>query len=107
MKRVCQVIAIPSEGIAEYEELHAAVWPSVLSRIAKSNITNYSIYRYENLLISYFEYLGDDFEKDMSEIAADPETQRWWKLTDPLQRKVPEAREDEWWHVLPEVFHVD
>lgn len=107
MRRIAQVIAIPTEGIQEYERLHAAVWPTVLARIAASNIRNYSIYRYENLLFSYFEYVGKDFDADMAEIAADPETQNWWKLTDPLQRKVPEAGADQWWHAIPEVFHAD
>jgi L-rhamnose mutarotase len=107
MKRVAQVISLPSEGIEEYERLHEEVWPTVLERIKLSNITNYSIYRYENLLIAYFEYVGNDFEADMAAIAADPETQRWWKLTDPLQRPVPEAAEGQWWHVVPEVFHTD
>lgn len=107
MRRVAQVIAVKSEEIAEYEKIHAEVWPTVLDRLRKSNIRNYSIYRYENLLFSYFEYVGDDFDKDMAEIAADPETQRWWKVTDPMQNKVPEATENEWWHVIPEVFHTD
>jgi L-rhamnose mutarotase len=47
------------------------------------------------------------YEKDMATIAADPETQRWWKITDPMQSQVPEARSGEWWHVIPENFHVD
>jgi L-rhamnose mutarotase len=53
------------------------------------------------------EYTGTDYEKDMALIAADPETQRWWKITDPMQSQVPEARPNEWWHVIPENFHVD
>jgi L-rhamnose mutarotase len=53
------------------------------------------------------EYTGTDYEKDMATIAADPETQRWWKITDPMQSQVPEARPGEWWHVIPENFHVD
>ena len=59
------------------------------------------------MLFSYFEYVGDDYEGDMAAIAADPETQRWWTFTDPLQRPVAEAAEGEWWHAIPEVFHAD
>ena len=107
MRRVAQVIALPAENAAEYERLHAAVWPAVLARLAASGIRNYSIYRHGELLFSYFEYVGDDYDADVAAIAADPETQRWWQLTDPLQRRVPEASEGEWWHALPEVFHAD
>lgn len=107
MKRVASVIGIADENIAEYERLHAAVWPAVLARISASNITNYSIYRYGNLLFSYFEYVGSDYEADMAAIAADPDTQEWWKHTDPLQHGLPERAEGEWWHQIPEVFHAD
>lgn len=107
MKRVASVIGIADENIAEYERLHAAVWPAVLNRIKASNIRNYSIYRYGNLLFSYFEYIGSDYEADMAAIAADPETQAWWKHTDPLQSALPERAEGEWWHQIPEVFHAD
>ena len=107
MRRVAQVIALPAENAAEYERLHAAVWPAVLARLAASGIRNYSIYRHGELLFSYFEYVGDDYDADVAAIAADPETQRWWQLTDPLQRRVPEAADGEWWHPLTEVFHAD
>jgi L-rhamnose mutarotase len=107
VKRVAQVIGLPAEHAAEYERLHADPFPAVLDRLARSNIRNYSIYRYGELLFSYFEYTGDDYETDLAAIAADPETQRWWRFTDPLQRRVPEAAEGEWWHELPEVFHAD
>jgi L-rhamnose mutarotase len=53
------------------------------------------------------EYTGDNYEADMAMIAADPETQRWWKITDAMQAQVPEARPGEWWHTIPENFHVD
>ncbi|QEO10436.1 L-rhamnose mutarotase [Protaetiibacter larvae] len=107
MRRVASVIGLPEGGAAEYEELHAAVWASVVAQIAASNIRNYSIYRYGELLFSYFEYVGEDYEADMAAMAADPETQRWWELCEPLQRPVPERAPGEWWHELPEVFHAD
>ena len=88
MQRICELIHVRPEAIAEYERIHAEVWPTVLSRLAASHITNYSIYlrRPENLLIAYYEYTGDDLAADQAAIAADPETQRWWKITDPMQQ---------------------
>ena len=44
------------------------------------------------------EKLGENLRK---------KSQRWWKITDPMQSQVPEARPGEWWHVIPENFHVD
>jgi L-rhamnose mutarotase len=107
VKRIAQVIGIKPQDIVEYERIHSDVWPSVLATIKRANIQNYSIFRYEHLLFAYMEYTGDDYEADMKTIAADPETQRWWKITDPMQCQVPEAKPGEWWHVIPENFHVD
>jgi L-rhamnose mutarotase len=107
VKRIAQVIGIKPEAIAEYERIHADVWPSVLERIKKSNIQNFSIYRYENLLFAYMEYTGDNYEADMAAIAADPETQRWWQLTEPMQSPVSQALPNEWWHTIPERFHLN
>src|SRR5207342_90732 len=67
------------------EVLHANVWGEVLRQIALSNIRNYSIYRYGNLLFSYYEYVGDDLDADLAVMAQDPATRRWWALCSPLQ----------------------
>ena len=53
------------------------------------------------------EYTGANYEEDMKLIAADPETQRWWKITAPMQSQVPEAQVGEWWHTIPENFHLE
>lgn len=106
MKRVASVIGLPAENVEVYERLHAAVWPEVLARLSASNVSNYSIYRYGDLLISYFEYTGDDYDADMAAMAADPATQRWWAVCEPLQRPVTDRAEGEWWRELPEVFHL-
>lgn len=107
MKRVAQVIALDPDQIDEYERVHREVWPGVLAQITGSGIQNYSIYRYGNLLFSYFEYTGDDYEADMAAMAGDPTTQQWWAICEPMQRPVAECEAGEWWHALPEVFHHD
>jgi L-rhamnose mutarotase len=107
MQRLASVIGIAPDGIEEYERLHADVWPAVLAQISSSNIVNYSIYRFGELLFSYMEYAGADFDGDMAAMAADPATQEWWAVCKPLQRPVEDRAEGEWWKKLPEVFHLD
>lgn len=107
MKRIASVIGISPGSVERYEALHAAVWPAVLERIAASHIVNYSIFRYDQLLFSYMEYEGSDFDVDMAAMAADPVTQEWWDLCKPLQRPVENRAEGEWWKGLPEIFHTD
>jgi L-rhamnose mutarotase len=105
MRRVASVIRLKPEKEREYRELHAAVWPGVLAALAAANITNYSIFLRDGVLFSYFEYLGDDLEADLAEVARDETTQRWWKVTDPCQERVETAAEGEWWAPMEEVFH--
>jgi len=107
MKRIASVIGLRHEGREEYERLHADVWPAVLERISASNVVNYSIFRHGDVLFSYLEYIGDDFEADMAAIAADPVTQDWWAVCMPLQRPLDDRAEGEWWTTIPEVFHLD
>lgn len=109
MQRMGHVIGIRAEHIAEYKRLHAAVWPEVLARLHASNITNYSIFlrEPENLMFSYWEYVGTDFAADDAAIAADPVTQRWWALCGPMQAPLDTRAEGEWWAATEEVFHLD
>ena len=115
MQRICELIHVRPEAIAEYERIHAEVWPTVLSRLEASHITNYSIYlrRPENLLIAYYEYTGDDLAADQAAIAADPETQRWWTdhRSDAAAAGVrcpptDGSQAGGWWAPTDEVFHL-
>ena len=58
-------------------------------------------------LFAYFEYVGEDLEADMAKMADDPETQRWWKETDPCQKRLPGTPEGQQWLKISEVFHTD
>ena len=107
MKRYGSVIKLKPEKEEEYRELHANVWPSVLEMIRECNIRNYSIYFKDGWMFSYFEYVGVDFDADMKTMAADPNTQAWWKLTDPCQELLETRKEGEWWASMEELFHTD
>ena len=111
VKRFGSVIGLIPEKERYYRELHAATWPSVLERIKKSNMRNFSIYTTElegkKYLFSYFEYVGQDFEADMDAIAADPETKRWWKETDPCHLPLPNRKPGANWCEMEMVFVTD
>ncbi|HEY3397208.1 MAG TPA: L-rhamnose mutarotase [Armatimonadota bacterium] len=107
MKRYGAVIRLLPEVLEEYKRLHVAIWPGVAQTITECNIRNYSIFYRDGLLFSYFEYHGVDYAADMAKMAADPVTQQWWEICDPLQHPVETAAEGEWWAPLEEVFHQD
>ena len=107
MKRVAQVIRVRPEKLGVYRQLHLNPWKAVSEKIAQCNIRNYSIYLHGDVLFSYLEYVGEDYEADMRKMAEHEETRLWWSLTDPCQQPVEGAPEGEWWHEIEEVFHQD
>lgn len=112
MKRYGMVIGLKKAKLKEYVKLHAAVWPDVLKQITRSKIRNYSIYLRKlpdgkHYLFSYFEYVGRNFAADMAKMAADPTTQRWWKLCGPCQAPLADRGPGQWWAEMEEVFHHD
>jgi L-rhamnose mutarotase len=107
MKRFGQIIKVKPEHLEKYKEYHEKVWPEILKMIRECNIRNYSIYYRDNYLFAYFEYHGNDFEKDMAKMAADPKTQDWWRIMKPMQDPIPTRTPDEWWVTMEEVFHTD
>ena len=109
MQRMGMVIGVKPEKIAEYKKLHANAWPEVLEMIRACNIRNYTIFlrEPENLLFSYWEYVGTDFEADMARMAEHESTQRWWQLTEPCQTPLDSRLTGEKWAGMEEVFHAD
>lgn len=107
MKRYGQVIGVDPEQFEVYKKYHAAVWPEILEMITACNIRNYTIFHKDNLLYAYFEYTGTDFAADMTKMAADPKTQEWWAIMEPMQRPVSTRSQGEWWANMEEVFHLE
>ncbi len=107
MQRMAMVIGLNEADKAEYKRLHANVWPEIRDMISACNITNYSIFlkEPENLLFGYWEYVGDDFEADAAKMAADPKTQEWWEICNPMQKPLDTRKDGEWWAMMEEVFY--
>ncbi len=109
MQRIAMIIGIKANKIDNYKKLHATVWSDVLAQIKNSSIQNYSIFlrEPENLLFSYLEYHGTNFELDMKIMAQDPKTIEWWRITDPCQTPLSSSKNGEKWSNMQEVFHCD
>lgn len=107
MKRYGQIIRVKPDKLDEYKRLHANPPKEVNKMIRECNIQNYSIYHYGKFLFAYFEYVGEDFQKDMQKMAQDEATKLWWSKTDPCQMRVEGASEDVWWLDMEEVYHLD
>jgi len=109
MQRYGSMIGLNEDRKADYLRLHAAVWPDVLRMITACNIRNYSIFlkEPENVMFSYYEYVGSDHDADMARMAADPKTREWWEICGPCQAPLATRKSGEWWAGLREIFHHD
>jgi L-rhamnose mutarotase len=94
-QRFAWVTGLKPDKAVRYEYLHAHVWPGVNKMIKECHIQNFSIHECNIdgrlYLFAYLEYTGTNFDADMKRMAADPETQRWWKETDACQSPLPDA----------------
>jgi L-rhamnose mutarotase len=110
VRRFHAVTGLRPDKAEQYFRLHASTWPGVLAMIERANIRNFSIAVKEiegkHYLFSYYEYIGDDYEADMKRVAADPETQRWWRETEPCQLPLADAAaKSAIWSEAREVFY--
>ena len=105
--RVAQVVRLRAERRDTYLDLHRRVPPEVLATIDDCNISNYSIFEIDGLLLAYFEYTGDDRDADSARMRADPATRRWWELTDPCQEPLAGQHGPRPWADMTEIFHRD
>ena len=106
MKIFGQIGRLKKDKIAEYQSLHANVWKEVSLVIHSCNIRNYSIFVQDDLVFSYFEYTGSDYEKDMVLMEADEVTKRWWTHTKPCFEKCAFSADSEFYHDMKQIYYL-
>ena len=80
MRRYGRVLKLKDGAEAEYDRLHAEVWPEVRAVIQRSGIRNYSIFRYWTWLFSCFELPEDVTLKQIGRVfEASPECSRSYR----------------------------
>jgi L-rhamnose mutarotase len=105
-KRVGMVIGVKPDKVSAYEALHADDNPGVRDLLGKYHMHNFSIFikhfpdgkYYE---FGYYEYTGDNYEKDMADLAKEPRNIAWLKTTDPLQLPL---KGEKGWAIMQKVY---
>jgi len=100
-----QLGKLKADKIDEYCKLHAETWPGVLKTITECHLQNYSIFLQGDLVFSYYEYIGDDYDADMAKMADDPITQKWWACTHPCFEKFAIDPQSEFYHDMKQLFY--
>ncbi|MDA8370483.1 MAG: L-rhamnose mutarotase [Nocardiopsaceae bacterium] len=105
MQRVCFLLKVRQDRLAEYRERHAAVWPQMQEALRASGWHNYSLFcRDDGLLVGYLE--TEDFAAAQEAMARTDVNARWQAEMAPFFEGL-DGRPDEGMLPLTEVFHLD
>lgn len=87
-----------------YDRAHAAVWPEMLALLKRSGISEYSIFRRDQLL--FLTMHVEDFEATWKRIEADPVNTRWQQAMAPYFAPLDPLRPGERFPMMQEVFYM-
>ncbi len=94
-----------AKGAAEeYEKAHREVWPEMLALLKSAGISEYSIYRRDELLILTLRAM--DFEATRSQIDKHPVNVRWQQAMAPFFAPMEGLRPGERFPMMEEVFYL-
>jgi L-rhamnose mutarotase len=107
MKRIGFVLKVRAEKLAEYKRHHEQVWPEMLAALRDAGWHNYSLFvRDDGLLFGYFE-TPESLAAAQARMAAQEVNTRWQEFMAPFFESPNNARPDEMFIELTEIFHLD
>jgi L-rhamnose mutarotase len=105
MERVCFLLKVKPERLAEYKERHKAVWPDMLEALQETGWHNYSLFlREDGLLVGYFE--TPDYQAALAGMAQREVNLRWQRDMAPFFDNLAGRRPDEGFLRLEQVFYL-
>ena len=107
MERVAFMLRLKAGAGDAYDEAHEQVWPEMLALLKSAGITEYSIFRREELLFLSLR-VETDFETTWRKIENDPVNLRWQEAMSALFLPVDgELQPGERFPMLREVFYLE
>jgi L-rhamnose mutarotase len=104
-RRVCFLLQVRQDRVAEYRERHRAVWPEMRQALSAAGWRNYSLFlRDDGLLVGYLEC--DDFDAALAAMDATAVNRRWQAEMAEFFEELEGRRPDERMRPLEEVFHL-
>lgn len=104
LKRYAFILRL-NKGVSEaYEKAHREVWPEMLALLKSAGISEYSIYRRDELLILTLRAV--DFEATWSRLENDPVNLRWQETMAPLFAPHEGLLPGERFPMMKEVFYM-
>ena len=104
LKRYAFILRLKPGAAEAYDESHRAVWPEMLALLKRAGISEYSIYRRDELLILALRTV--DFEATWRQIESDPINTRWQQAMAPFFAPIEGLRPGERFPMMEEVFYL-
>lgn len=106
MERVAFLLRLKPGAGAKYDEAHQQVWPEMLALLKRAGISEYSIFRREELLFLSLR-VEEDFETAWRKIENDPVNLKWQQAMSAYFLPVDdELQPGERFPMLREVFYL-
>ena len=106
MERVCFLLKVKKDRLAEYKEKHKTVWPEMLAALHETGWHNYSLFlRDDGLLVGYLE--TPDFKKAVAGMQTKEVNAKWQKMMALYFESLGDKKADTSMAPLEEVFHLD
>ncbi len=107
MKRIGFVLKVKQDRIEEYKRQHQQVWPEMLQALREAGWHNYTLFlRDDGLLFGTFE-APDSLQAAQARMDATEVNTRWQEFMAPFFESPNNARPDEMFEELTEIFHLD
>ena len=106
MTRVCFTLQVDPTKLDAYRAAHAAVWPEMLEALTTAGWRDYRLFlRSDGLLVGTLE--TDDLAAARTAMADTEVNARWQAAMAEFFPSLGEARPDEGFVVLDEIFHLE
>jgi L-rhamnose mutarotase len=106
MWRVCFLLRVKPDRLAEYRERHRDVWPEMLAALRETGWHNYSLFLTDDgLLVGYLE--TEDFDAALAGMAEREVNERWQASMAEYFEELESGSADTDIRPLQEVFHLD
>ena len=104
-QRVCFLLQVRPDRVAEYRRRHAEVWPEMREALSATGWRNYSLFlRDDGLLVGYLEC--EDFDASRAAMDVTEVNARWQAEMQGFFEELDGRRPDHGMRPLEEVFHL-
>src|ERR1700722_7542103 len=104
LQRIAFLLRLREGAEAPYDARPANVWPEMLALLKRSGVSEYSIFRRDQLLFLTMQV--EDFQQTWARIEADPINTRWQQAMAPYFAPLDPLRPGERFPMMQEIFYM-